>query len=106
MALRTMDAIQQHAQKQKADAGPVPAVLSKVLESDYTGARKLLDAQRTSLSPSLVALLDADLTYESNDQKTGTLKLVDMYQAAYDIQVCDLNRDFIQNRIRQLRYGL
>lgn len=96
--------VQRYGESGKAGQDPIERVLYPMLRKDYGAARVQLEQNWTSLPDGLRLLLRADLSYENGKTVTAE-QLTLLYQDAYEHQPCDVNRDLIRLRIRQLRYG-
>jgi hypothetical protein len=105
LRLRTASEVRKYEQRRTKDADPIEPILFDLIKSNYASAQAGLDSHGDTLPPYLRLLLKADLAYEAGSPKIPTTQLVQMYQDAYENQLCDLNKDLIKIRIRQVRYG-
>jgi hypothetical protein len=104
LALRTQSDIETYEKKSTGDRGPVEEVLYRMIRGDYARAGELLRQNGNQIPDYVRLVLRADLASEGQGDDAGTDRLVKMYQEAYDTQGCDISRDLIKLRIRQLRY--
>jgi hypothetical protein len=103
--LRTASEVKKYEQMRTKVADPLEQILFDLIKSNYALAQFKLDKQGDKLPLYLRLLLRADLAYENDSRKLSATQLVQMYQDAYENQACDLNKDLIKIRIRQVRYG-
>jgi hypothetical protein len=103
--LRTGSEVGKYEQTRTKVTDPLEQILFDLIKANYASARAGLDSRGDTLPSYLRLLLKADLAYETGSQKIPTTELVQMYQDAYENQACDLNKDLIKIRIRQVRYG-
>lgn len=103
--LRTISDIQNYEQKRKESRSPIEDVLSNLIRKDYEKAGKLLNEYGDRIPEYLRLILKADLASEVEKEKVEISQLVKMYQEAIEVKTCDINREIIKLRIRQLRYG-
>ena len=105
LRLRTVSAVRKYEQTRAAVADPLEPILFDLITSNYTSAQAEMDDRGNALPLYLRLLLKADLARETGGQTIPAAKLVQLYQDAYDDQACELNKDLIKIRIRQVRYG-
>lgn len=91
-------------ERSRRTGDPLEDILFHVIRSDYRTAGTLLERHGRDVPPGLRLLLLADLSYETGTDIPAE-RLRSLYQEAFEAQSCDLNRDLIQLRIRQMRYG-
>lgn len=103
--LRTVSEVRKYEQTRTGTVDPLEHILLDLIKADYSSAQAELNNRGDALPSYLRLLLKADLAYETGSQKIPTTQLVQMYQDAYENQACDLNKDLIKIRIRQVRYG-
>jgi hypothetical protein len=102
LSLETTSAVEEYLRTRTETRSPVEEVLVRLMREDYDGAAALLEKQGDELPAYLRLLVKADLAYEAGTAKTS--EIVALYQSAYEAQPCDINREFIKLRIRQVRY--
>jgi hypothetical protein len=105
LALNTKSAVRDYEQRRKAGLNPVEDVLSRLIQEDYKKAAELLNTYGDRIPAYLKLILKADLASEDKKKDMQDGELVKMYQAAFDVQNSEANREIIKLRIRQLRYG-
>jgi len=104
LALHTKSEIRNYEQKRKDSKNPVEDVLYHLILEDYMRAEELLNQYGDGIPEYLKLVLRADLASESKDENVQASQVVKMYQEAFEVQTCDINRKLIKYRIRQLRY--
>ncbi len=103
LKLRTRADVHKYELTRIDSSDPFERILFHLIRADYGAARAGLEQQGEMLPSYVRLLLKADLAYETSDMPTTGL--VQLYQEAFEGQGCDLNRDLIKMRIRQVRYG-
>ena len=103
IALRKKSDIRMYMQTRKDTHNQAEDVLAYLVIGDYKKSKELLQSQWHDMPEYLRLLLRADLASETETKRKSSL--VKLYQEAYDVQPCDINREIIKFRIRQLRYG-
>ena len=103
IALRKKSDIRMYMQTRKGAQNPAEDVLVYLIIGEYKKSKELLHSRWHDMQEYLRLLLRADLASETEDIKISAL--VKLYQEAYEVQPCDINREIIKFRIRQLRYG-
>jgi len=96
--------IEKYGKTRKQGGDPLEGVLFPLVRKDYGTANARLHQDWMALPEGLRLLLHADMEYETGKDIPAE-RLTALYQDAYERQACDLNRDLIKLRIRQLRYG-
>lgn len=95
--------IRRYAETRRPGSDPLEDILFHLVRNDYAAVGTLLERERKSVPEGLALLLRADIAYEKDDNIPAE-RITAMYQQAYDVQSCELNRDLILLRIRQMRY--
>lgn len=103
LKLRTRADVRRYEQTRSGSSNPLERILFDLVRADYLAAQSDMDGQGDMLPSYLRLLLRADLAYETSEMPTT--RLVQLYQEAFEGQGCDLNKDLIKMRIRQVRYG-
>ena len=104
LELRTRSDIKEYQKKRTDSRNPVEDVLYQLIREDYSRAETLLNQYGSSLPIYLRLAVRADLAAEGADRFHPTEELIKLYQEAFDVPGCDINRELIRFRIRQLRY--
>jgi hypothetical protein len=103
--LRTTEDVKKYETTRQTTAGPIEQILFDVVRADYRAAKADMTSRGDRIPTYLQLLLRADLVYLMEGTQASSLQLVQLYQDAFEAQLCDLNRDLIKLRIRQVRYG-
>ena len=103
--LRTTEDVKKYETTRQTTSEPVEQLLFDVVRADYRAAKADLTSQGDRIPTYLQLLLKADLAYMTEGPQASSVQLVQLYQEAFEAQPCDLNRDLIKLRIRQVRYG-
>lgn len=104
VALRNDRDINRYGKGRSSASGPLEAILFQMIRNDYAAAGALLERDGRRVPEDLRLLLAADILYETAADIPRE-RLTRLYQEAFEKQSCDLNKDLIVLRIRQLRYG-
>jgi hypothetical protein len=104
LALYTKSDIQKYEEKRKDVGDPVAGLLYHLIRADYQTTKELLDQHGDRIPAYVRTMLKADLAYENAGENVPPDKVVKLYQEAFELQPCDIGRNIIQLRIRQLRY--
>lgn len=105
LGLRTLSDVKRYEKARSDSSDPLERIMFDLVRSDYLEAQAELDRQGDILPSYLRLLLKADLAYETSGKKMPTTQLVQLYQEAFEDQACELNKDLIKIRFRQVRYG-
>lgn len=104
LALYTKSDIQKYEEKRTDVGDPVAGVLYHLIRADYQTTKELLDQHGDRIPAYVRTMLKADLAYENVGDNVPPDRVVKLYQEAFELQPCDIGRNIIQLRIRQLRY--
>lgn len=105
LMLKTNSAVKKYQESRPMGSDVLEQVLFNVVSGDYSSALDHLKHKGDEIPAYLRLLLKADVARENRKQRPDPAQLVEMYQAAFDEPGCDLNRDIIKLRIRQVRYA-
>jgi hypothetical protein len=103
LELYTKSDIQKYAEIKRIGLNPIEDVLSSLIRGSYYEADNGLKKYEERIPLYLRLLLKADLSFEFKHIPKS--QIVGMYQEAFEVQACPLNKEFIKFRIRQMRYG-
>jgi hypothetical protein len=104
LGLRTRASVREYGETRRGDGGALEAVLFQLVSGEYARAAEALRDRGDEVPEYLRRLLAADLASETSPPIRAAA-LLDLYQAAYDVQESEAGRRIVELRIRQLRYG-
>ena len=105
LTLQTKSDVLNYGKKRRDGRDPIEDVLFHLIRDDYQKAQELLSDYGDRIPEYLRLVLMADLASEGKEDPGDASRLVKMYQKALDVKSCAINREIINLRIRQLRYG-
>jgi hypothetical protein len=104
LALYSERDIRRYERTRRDNGDPLEEIFFHLVRSEYAAAGSFLGKHGRSVPEGLRLLLQADIAYETGTD-VPVERLSALYQQAFEKQACELNRDLILLRIRQMRYG-